>query len=176
LKRIILTAWILTVTHASAHELCLLPSTHPANPGWNKSINCAQTEAFDNDWIGYSTTGTPCNSGATGCADTQDYLYTISASDTDPFVNTGPSTDTLYLWFVCSSHDGLVAATFDVGGDLIVTHVEPANGFIHFALPPQVVMVVEECPNGPVVAAVLTVSSPISVENSSWGGIKAVYR
>jgi hypothetical protein len=176
LRGIFLTLF-LSVMPAAAAELCLAPSTHPAGLGENVSVDCTTTPAaWANDWIGYSTDGV-CNSGVTTCAETHDFLWTVSASATDPFVNSGPAVDRLYLWFVCTTQPGLAAGAFDLAGDLVVSGCIPGDGVLFVSSGQQLLFAVGGCPAGPMVVAQLIVTpSTVSVEESSWGGIKAFYR
>lgn len=164
-----------------AFELCFAPSSNPGGLGRNVSVNCdPNPEPFDNDWIGYRTNGQACGTVST-CTDSLDYLWTLSTSDTDPFVNTGPlpSLGCLYLWFVCTNQNGLTAAAFDLVGDLNILAFVQMNGFVDVFPKPaeQFVLVVPFCPGGPVVAGkVLVTMDPVSVEDASFGKIKTLYR
>ena len=90
------------------------------------------------------------------------YGWTISASSSDPFVNSGlpaPGTRDLFLWLTCSPHDGLTAAEFDliIGGGLALQSVSPQNGFVNAGSGPEVRLgYAGGCVWGPVVAAKLT--------------------
>jgi hypothetical protein len=165
----------------SAFELCFAPSSNPGGLDRNVSVNCDPDPlAFDNDWIGYRTNGPTCGTVST-CTKSLDYLWTLSTSDTDPFVNTGPlpPQGCLYLWFVCTSQGGLAAAAFDLVGDLNILGFIPMNGFLDvFPQPPeQFVLAVPGCPSGPVVAGkVLVTMDPVSVESTSFGKVKSLYR
>lgn len=85
------------------------------------------------------------------------YGWSLSASAADPFANTtAPSFGlrTVYLWYTCSSVDGLSAAEF-----LVVTtglsHAAtvPENGFLNAGSHDDLRLAVGGCPGGPVVAA-----------------------
>ena len=57
----------------------------------------------------------PVHTPSGGCNEGE-YGWTISASDTDPFVNTaapGSGPVNLYLWLECASPAGWTAAEFD---------------------------------------------------------------
>ena len=89
-------------------------------------------------------------------AQTFRYGWTISKSDTDPFVNTGSPTggiDTLYLWYQCNVGDGMSAADLAATGSLappIAFNV--ANGFLNAGSASSLLLAVGGCPPGPIVA------------------------
>lgn len=94
-------------------------------------------------------------------ASAQQYRYgwTISKSSTDPFVNTGaptPGIDNLFLWFQCSTVDGLAAVDFVVNveppGSIAILAFTPSNGFLNAGSPTALLLAVGGCPAGPVLA------------------------
>lgn len=100
--------------------------------------------------------------GASAPADAENrYGWTISASSTDPFQNTGTATNaltTLYLWFQCSTDDGMSAAEFAIEATG-PAHVGTLamNGFLNAGGTTNLLLAVGGCPEGPVVAANLLV-------------------
>src|SRR5262245_55926834 len=97
------------------------------------------------------------------------YVWTISDSNVDPFVNTDTTTGfhTVYLWLVCTElndpdiPNGMAAAEFAIvtspaGVNLhIATNVQ--NGFLNAGTPTNLLLAVGGCPGGPVVVANLLV-------------------
>lgn len=167
----------------------------------------------------------------TASATAEEYLWTISASDTDPYVNTGPpagGVTTLHVWLACSTM-GMGAVEFSFGGDAWITPLAftPGVGFF-VGNPPSCVIGAAGCPSGPVRVGELLVlegggpggrvclipcpgqelaytydcdsdpqihpnawigyasdgsppcsqgsCGPVSVEETSWGGVKGSYR
>jgi len=120
-------------------------------------------------------------------AQTAPYHWTISASNTDPFVNTtvpGPGL-TFYLWLVCSNppdplQDGMSAAEFDVvtSGNLLHLATITQNGFLNAGGTTNLLLAVGGCPGGPVVAANLLVvhddTGSMALSTSSANGNKVV--
>jgi hypothetical protein len=98
-------------------------------------------------------------------AQTPTYGWTISSSATDPFQNTGPMVgNTTYLWLVCADHvdpvqDGMLAAEFEIVTQPPAEHVAtiPQNGFLNAGDTTTLLLAVEGCPSGPVVAANLVI-------------------
>jgi hypothetical protein len=116
------------------------------------------------------------------------YRWTISASDTDPFVNSTspPGTNaTFYLWLECSNPpgavlDGMASAEFDIvaTGSLLLLGTEPVNGFFNAGTTSSLLLAVGNCEGGPIVAANLLVldqggGGTIGLEASA-GGNKGV--
>jgi hypothetical protein len=107
-----------------------------------------------------------------------EYVWSISSSETDPLVNVGPipDDDWLYLWIAAA--EGFVGAEFRVTGSLIPVSFEPMNGA--FVAPgsvfPDVLLAVPECEGAPFLAGRISVARASSVEASSWGRSKAIYR
>jgi hypothetical protein len=86
------------------------------------------------------------------------YGWTISASSTDPYVNSqaAPSSGvlTLYLWLVCS--EGLAAAEFGLQGTLTVLATSSMNGFLNAGTPTNLLLATP-CRSAPIVAASILV-------------------
>jgi hypothetical protein len=149
-----------------ANELCLAPSTDLRNPGLNVSVDCAPLpDQFDNDWIGYGTSADSlCRSARPLCEpDTLGlprYGWTISASSTDPHQNIGTlegDFGVLYLWFACSTVEGVAAAAFDLVGPLQVLAFNPQNGFLNAGTATSLMLAVGGCPRGPLLAGEIIV-------------------
>jgi hypothetical protein len=88
------------------------------------------------------------------------YGWTISNSNADPFSNSGAPLPfgTYYLWYQCSTVDGISAAEFDIvslGISHLATIVQ--NGFLNAGGTANLLLAVGGCPLGPVVAANLLV-------------------
>jgi hypothetical protein len=95
------------------------------------------------------------------------YQWTISDSNTSPYVNTDTTTGfhTVYLWFACSTPapegpGGMAAAEFAIvtsppGANLYIATIAQ-NGFI-LLMADHLWLAVGGCPSGPVVAANLLV-------------------
>lgn len=88
---------------------------------------------------------------------------TISGSSTDPFVGTGSleAIDFVYLWLACSEGlepAGASAVAFDlIPSGLDILAYQNVSDFINIGM-------------------ILVLTAPISVEDSSWGSVKALYR
>lgn len=163
------------------------------------------------------------------------YGWTISKSNTDPFVNTGAPTggvDNLYLWLQCTTTDGISAADFVITttGGFTLLAFNPQAPFLNAGSGSNLLLAAGGCPTGPILAgsfltlhstagtmcftqgstyptpvAVDCASSPeahecdfigyddggnpcshfvsgtvlcgtVSVEDTSWGSIKGLYR
>jgi hypothetical protein len=50
------------------------------------------------------------------------------------------------------------------------------NGFLNAGTATALLLAVGGCPSGPVVAGRIDVEATVSVDGSSWGGIKGGYR
>ena len=88
------------------------------------------------------------------------YGWSVSGSPVDPFVNSGAATNgvaNLYLWFVCSTVDGMSAAEFDMTGPQILGF-NAMNGYLDAdGAPDKFLLAVGMCPIGPVVAGQILV-------------------
>jgi hypothetical protein len=167
---------------ASAWEVYFAPSTNPGGLGRNVSVNCDPIpEPFDNEWIGYSSTGAPPTSANPDCA-TADYVWTISGSSTDPFVNSGPISETsflLWVWYACTNQNGLSAAAFDFvwSGEITPFVFVPTSGFLTVDEFPSQLFASPGCTQGPIpIGFILAVQGPVSVEETGFGELKALYR
>ncbi len=97
---------------------------------------------------------------ASGASATEhQYGWTISASSTDPLVNSGPFVSgavRYYLWYYCSTVEGMTAAEFDLetsSPDNRIISLSVRNGFLNAGTPTSVLLAVGGCPTGPVIAA-----------------------
>ena len=105
-----------------AGQICILPS---AQNGVACVVDCdsAGPTCFNTARVGYSTDGSPCWEGPCVWPDSP-YELRISASATDPYVNSGalpPGPHSLYLWLSCTTFDGMAALECDLvtfGDDL----------------------------------------------------------
>ena len=180
LPRVLLACTLLIAAPVVADELCFVPS--PTNQ-WNVTIDCDQNP-WDNDWIGYSTSGVPCQdvSSIKFCLD--EYSWMISRESNDPLANGGPipPDSTLYLWACTELGGGISAAEFAISGSLEIVSVNMVGGFANFGTLPEFLIVSPTCEKGFYVAAELavsssgTVGSPERWRDSPWGQIKALYR
>lgn len=101
------------------------------------------------------------------------YGWSISASSTDPFVNTTPfvvGIKTVYLWLVCSTPapagpGGMAAAEFAIcstSAANVILATTTQNGFLNAGGPTQLLLAVGGCPTGPVVAAAILLMSNVA--------------
>jgi hypothetical protein len=168
---------------APAGELCLVPS---AANNRNLTVACGGT-GYPNAQLGYGTDGEASCNVATpkDCEffNAGDILWTVSASATDPWVNSGalPAQSSLYLWLNCmNTPNGMAAAEFDLEGHgLEIVGLTPMNGFLYGGGATKPVLAVAGCPGGsalPVLAARIDVAASVGVERNSWGRIKGTYR
>jgi hypothetical protein len=86
-----------------------------------------------------------------------EYGWTVSNSPTDPLANTGASTPGIvnyYLWFYCSTTDGMSAAEFNgaATGGIIPLAFTATNGFLNAGGATNLLLAVGGCPLGPVSA------------------------
>jgi hypothetical protein len=164
MKRVVprfgLMASLFGASTAPTADLCF--TTTPITPpfgGFNASVDCDPVpELYDNEWIGFSTDGVSCRSDGPNCVPTSDtparYTWSISASSTDPYVNTGALGDaaTLYLWFLCGyqegngRQEGLSFAEFAVTGTISVTSFTPRSGVWNHGTDTELLMAVANCP------------------------------
>lgn len=153
---------------ASADSLCLHSTI---GEGYDSSYGPVNT-------AGYSTKGTSCQdiSG-------HDRLLSISTSETDPSLNSGPLVEPhLFLWAIAGSGYGFWSGYASYEGSLAIESVEPLNGAIieHTVDPPYLSFVWPSPPyfdpDMSIPVARLTVSMPIAVEKDTWGRVKALYR
>lgn len=183
------TAGLSCVALAMGGEVCIVPSQ--AN-GTNATVDCdtiCLTDCdsgpgrwvYDNAVTGYSTTGAPCATDL--CPGDQIYGWSISASSTDPSVNSGAlpvPLASLYLWFSCHTNDGMSAAEFDLvttGKDIVHLSTDFLNGVLNAGTFDRPLLAVGGCPDSDFLAARLNMMvNPVSVEGTSWGQVKSLYR
>ena len=175
--RTLFAAFSLTLTLAGTartNDLCLAP--HPDQGDLN--VVCDGGNG-PNAWIGYSTQATPCANVTPEYPCGPFGSWTISASDTDPFQNSGslPAGSTLFLWYLCSGGSGgLAAAAFDLVGSLSVSQFAPRAGFLNGGSDTSLLIVAASCPSGPIVAGDIHVQTTTTVASSTWSSVKALYR
>jgi len=92
-------------------------------------------------------------------AQTFRYGWTISKSQTDPFVNTGSPTggvENIFLWYQCNVGDGMSAADLALTGSLVtggsVLAFNVMNNFLNAGTATNLLLAVGGCPPGPIVA------------------------
>lgn len=111
----------------------------------------------------------------------QVYGFTVSSSNSDPFVNSGTTTNAplvLNLWLQCAVPGGMSAAEFDF-------QIPPGssnfgftalNGFLNAGGNSNILLAVGACPQGPVVAGSWTVfdnaAGSYCLVNSAANGIR----
>jgi hypothetical protein len=95
------------------------------------------------------------------------YGWSISASSTDLTVNQGTFQSglmSLYLWYACSDDGGMAAAEFrldslDPANSVI--SFTPMNGFLAIGTFPDLLLAVGGCPQAPIVAGRIDISSVV---------------
>lgn len=109
------------------------------------------------------------------------YGWTISSSNSDPFVNTGSVTGAplaLYLWLQCAQPAGMSAAEFDFQTPPGVLNFgfTAQNGFLNAGGNSNLLLAVGGCPTGPVSAGVWnvfnTAAGTYCLVNSAANGIR----
>jgi hypothetical protein len=169
-------------------ELCLGSN---GGKGVNGSWTCDPTPVFvANAWIGFSTnlSGPVCqNDDVCAVLPTRrdgSYLYfgwSISSHPISFDVNLGTlpgESARLYLWLVCVYGGELSTAEFYLEGSLAqyITAFEPRNGFANAGTNTHLILSVDGCPTGPVIAGEIVLGPPTAIDGSSWGRVKATYR
>jgi hypothetical protein len=162
---------------AAAGELCLVPS---AANGRNITVACGGV-GYSNEQRGYGTDGASSCWEASCLFHGGSFAWSISSSSTDPHENIGPlgGTASLYLWLDCNNTGtlGMAAAEFGLSGSgLDVVAFTPMNGFLNAGTATELLIAVGGCPRGPLVAGRIDVEATVSVDGSTWGGIKGGYR
>lgn len=167
---------------ANAGQICIVPSVR----GWVGSAECdclgcpIPTESAR---VGYATDGSPCWEGP--CSqESFRYEYRISASDSDPNVNSGAlpaGLNSLYLWLSCTTDEGFAAAEFDLvtfGDDLQHLSTTFLNGVLSAGTDTEILIAVGGCPEGEFLIAelVVMVMEEVSVESETWADVKELYR
>jgi hypothetical protein len=183
----IVTAVVLWSSSASAAGVCL--GLSPLDEMGTVDCDPVNPQLWPSHVVGYSQFDVPCEFGTCEIFDpaagSNQYGWTISSSDVDPYVNTGPldaPLTFLYLWYECNSSVGVQAAEFAVEVDdpgLVLIDVSMRNGWLNAATDlGDLLIVVGGCPPAPIVAAqfLLLNVGTVSVEEQSWSGIKSLYR
>ncbi len=178
-----MTAVLLFPALVLAGEICFGPST--IDPNGNVTATCDGV-LIQNSWVGFTTSGVPCSSPDGLCPTGQEtYGWTISGSSTDPFVGTGSleAIDFVYLWLACSegvdpNGPGVGGAAFDlIPNGLDILGFENGEDVINIGTPTQLFLALIGCRDPPFLAGmILVLTAPISVDDSSWGSVKALYR
>jgi hypothetical protein len=140
-----------------------------------------------NEWTGYDTDAMPCAaSDHPGCV-YADFppepgaCWTISASLTDPFVNSGPlppGEASLYLWLVYLAPSAMKSAELRLDGDLNVISVTGMNSSLitHAGGDPRELQIAAAgCPFGYLPVALITVSAATAIGGTTWGRVKSGY-
>jgi hypothetical protein len=153
---------------------------------------CSQQEFWPMHVLGYSQFDTPCEFGSCGTgpvAGTSEFGWTISASNTDPYVQTGrleTPLARLYVWYVCASGEQAYRAIFGVENtdpNLSLLQIGMAQ-FSVWLLAPQpfgstdVDAYSGNCSPAPLIVLQLLYinTTPVSVDAQSGGGVKSLYR
>jgi hypothetical protein len=170
---------------ALARSVCIVPSPN----GINATVDCSfpNPTMWDNATVGYSVNAAPCQTGSCGFSPGRGgnaYRWSISASSTDPSVNSGPLPEpvaSLYLWLSCSVSGGWFAVEFSFATDdpgFVVLGLNPLNGVLNAGNAVDPLLVVGGCPSAYFLAGEIVMLNlgPVSTEKPTWGGIKALYR
>lgn len=160
-------------------EVCLMPHSQ----GFFETQSCDGTpfpiavRGFDRNGENACRVGECSSDGGS-----YEYEWSISASSTDPFVNSGElerPVDSLFLWLTCSS--GYLNAGFAIQittPELMLIGVSMRNGVLAIRDGLDLQTAVGGCPYGPLLVArlELVVLKPMSVESERWGRVKAMHR
>jgi hypothetical protein len=168
--------------------LCLAPHSVDSIMG---TMDCSPFPVlWPGRWLGYSDDpedvcmDCPCEPGPCPFNDkgrlcSSDFVWSISASATDPLANVGPIPVDRWLYLWAAVADDFAAAEFRLTGTLIPLRFEPMNG-VELAPAgspfPDLLFTVPDCPRGPFLAGRILVEEPSSVGDRSWGRTKASYR
>jgi len=178
---------LLSFTRAPAVGVCIGPHSN----GQMGTMDCSMEQYWPIHVRGYSQFDAPCEFGSCGSAPatgTEAYGWTISASDTDPYVQTGAlSTPVarLYVWYVCAAGEEARAAEFGIENtdpNLTLIYVGQAPGSVwlvnYVPFGTDFVAYSGNCSPAPaIVGEIFFVNdTPVSVEAQSWGGVKSLYR
>ena len=162
---------------AAAGELCIIPDLYDILT----AVDCnPYPTTHELARIGYSEDGPEpaCVAWVCGEYGTKDYGWSISASSTDPFVNTGvlpAGESSLYLWCYCLDPLlGLLVAEMGFSGSLQVTAFHAID--CQSAGNATNVIVRTECLTQPKVLGEIVVNKPVAVTPTRWGEIKSRYR
>ena len=99
---------------------------------------------------------------STAHAGGNEYGWSISASSTDPDLNTGAIPQSVptntYLWLECTANDGMSAAEMDIEATgLLFLSFVPMNGVLNAGAGPALLLAVGGCPSGPFMAGAISV-------------------
>lgn len=186
MRLVLTTALVLVPAAVSAVSVCFSPNPPPL------TVDCDQINPTEwpSGYVGFTTEGQPC----TDCPPSPyccspisygsfEYGWSLSASPTDPYENTGPldaGTDSLFVFLSCNRWDGAAAAGFSFVTDdssLVITAFMPESNVINAGTDTDPLLAIGGCPSGPALIGALVVHySPTPVEPSTWGSVKALYR
>lgn len=176
---------IASTAHAGA--VCMVENSNGDNLTAASACGSDVFVDWENAVVGYSSVGPPCT--LSGCGERR-FLWTISRSDTDPFDNSGPLTgplDELYVWLQCDSQQGSQNALVSefrietIGGDIQHVATTPiADGVFNAGTTFEPGLVFGPCTTFlaayPVLRLTMFVETPVSIEDSSWSAVKALYQ
>jgi hypothetical protein len=97
-----------------------------------------------------------------------EYGWTLSASPTDPLVNSIPATTEItpvYLWFYCSTQaDGISGARFvlDYSPQVTIFSFVPSSGVVNSGTIDEPVLAISGCPQGSFLAGRYLLQAPSS--------------
>jgi hypothetical protein len=181
-----LLSTLLATASASGASLCF----GPASSGNNATVDCNLINPTEWAFTGYGFSDDP-NEPCTQCPDEcwDDiigegcimcaYLWSLSASDTDPRVNVAPvpADGWLYLWLYATYYDGAAAFGFQPTGSLVPVEFELLTEGVWLEDEFPVIMAgIGGCPDGPTLIGRIRVQDPSPVESRTWGRTKAAYR
>jgi hypothetical protein len=132
-------------------------------------------KGFTANATSYNTDGEPCRIDAGSHRPS----FFLSASDTDPEINSGPlANEFLYLWAVAGQSYGFWNGYVDYETTLEIEGVEAINYAQVEHDPPRIAFIWDVAfdPDLRLPIARLTVRQPVSVESGTWGRIKGLYR
>lgn len=180
---------LIVMSPASAAALGVCFVTPP--DGYVTTVDCDQitpTE-WQSAYVGFSADAEPCSSDCSflGCCSplTQSHPYgwTLSASPTDPHVNTGSlaiGVDSLFVFLSCTRDGGAAAAGFSFLPDdpgLVVTGFEPVPGVLNAGTATDPLLAIGGCPrNATLIGTLRLYRIATPVKAASWGSVKALYR
>jgi hypothetical protein len=95
-----------------------------------------------------------------------DYGWALSASDTDPAVQTAApaaGVRSVHLWLVCTADDGAAAAEFDldITGDMQVLGFSPVAAVLNAGNETELLLAIGGCPSAPFRAGSFNVFSAV---------------
>lgn len=160
------------------------------DPAYNITVDCDQlvpTEYIHGGFGFSDDADEPCTQCPDECWDDFmgegcimcGYLWSLSASDTDPRVNVAPvpADGWIYLWLYSTGFDGAAAMSFHPIGSLVPVEFELLTDGVWLEDQfPEILMAIGECPTGGTLVGRIRVQVPSPVESRTWGRTKADYR